>query len=35
MLKVTTVAKQIITGLSEAVSEESKIMVITKMVRKR
>jgi hypothetical protein len=34
MLKVATVVKQIIAELSEAVSEEYKIMVITKMVLK-
>jgi hypothetical protein len=32
MLKVTTVMQQIMTELSEAVSEKDKIMVVTKMV---
>jgi hypothetical protein len=34
MLKVATVMQQITTELSEPVSEEDKIMVITKMVLK-
>jgi hypothetical protein len=32
MLKVATVMQQIMTEISEAVSEKDKIMVITKMV---
>jgi hypothetical protein len=32
MIKVTTVVQQIMTELSEEVSETDKIMVITKMV---
>jgi hypothetical protein len=32
MLKAATVVQQIMTDLSEAVSEKNKIMVITKMV---
>jgi hypothetical protein len=32
MLKVTTVVQQIITELSEAVSEKDKLMIIIKMV---
>jgi hypothetical protein len=35
MLKVATVVQQIITELSEAMSERDKIMVIAKMVIKR
>jgi hypothetical protein len=34
MFKVVTVVQQIMTGLNESVSEEGKIMAITKIVMK-